>query len=333
MSKRDKKSIKYKNLLSFLLVVLAITAVSVWVNIYNSETESTTSAVVEGKLLTVVSKIPGLVVSIYVGEGAEVKRGDLVAEIDRAFYINKLRSAELELRDTRMKQMEMEQNPENKKVKSPLSKFKFNHNGFFDGYSKMYGDDINQNKETSDEGDISCLSEPESKASDKCTTNGVKQKEIKKNPETKESETEEDLDSKIKRLEAEIEQGKLNLSYTKIFAPQDGIISVVRVDQGEYITSAQTIMAIIPKRVWVSANFTSEQADRMEVGQPVSVKISKYPLRTFKGMVDCIMPQEEKRNKKYVPVRILFIEDYSDFDIKPGTPAKVTVQVNKRLLR
>lgn len=325
MGKYKKPKPKYNNLLKIFLVILAIVFVSVAVNLWQTESETTSNAVVEGKMFAVVPKIPGLVMSIYVDTNSEVKKGDLIIELDRAFYEHELRQAEDSLKEA---QKELYDNKENepKVSKSPLSRFKFNHAGFFDGYSKLYGDDINQADD--DGGDIKCLT---AKESDK-NLKGKPKNNTENDKNTEKKDTETDINQKIKRLESAIEQAKLNLSYTKIYAPQDGTISSINVAQGEYIYAGQNLISIIPKRVWVSANFTETQTEKMEIGQPVIVRINKYPTRKFKGMVESIKKvdgdiQDMTKNIGYVTVKIVFTEDYSAYDITPGTPAKVTVQL------
>jgi membrane fusion protein (multidrug efflux system) len=152
----------------------------------------------------------------------------------------------------------------------------------------------------------------------------------------------EELTAEIQRLEAEVAEYKLDLSYTKIYASQDGLISARNVEEGNYVQVAQPLLSIVPKRVWIIANFKEIQLTHMSAGQPVKIKIDTYPNRTFKGVVDSIQRSTGAKSSLFppenavgsyvkivqrVPVKIVFTEDYSDFNIVPGMSVVPTVKV------
>ena len=108
----------------------------------------------------------------------------------------------------------------------------------------------------------------------------------------------------IEKLEAEVKECELNLSYTKIYAPQDGLITNRNVEKGNYVQIAQPMFAIVPEKVWVVANFKETQLTNMKPGQSVKIKIDTYPGKKFKGKVDSNNNghkdnnDEEKRSKQ-----------------------------------
>ena len=148
--------------------------------------------------------------------------------------------------------------------------------------------------------------------------------------------------AEIKKLEAEVEQAKLDLSYTKIYAPQDGLVTNRSVEQGNYLQIAQPMMAVVPKKVWVVANFKETQLTYMKKGQPVTIKVDTYPNKKFKGEVDSIQratgakaslfPPENAVGSyvkivQRVPVKITFEEDISDYNIVPGMSVVPEVRI------
>ncbi len=86
----------------------------------------------------------------------------------------------------------------------------------------------------------------------------------------------EEISALIKRLEAEVEKAKLDLSYTKIYAAENGKITHRTVEQGNYIQTAQPMFSIVPDKVWVVANFKETRVANMKKGQPVKIKIDTY---------------------------------------------------------
>lgn len=92
----------------------------------------------------------------------------------------------------------------------------------------------------------------------------------------------------IAQAEASVRQAELNLSYTKVTAPEAGRITRRVVEQGNYIQPGQSLLAIVPKNIWVVANFKETQLTHMRPGQPVTVDVDAYPQFKFKGHVDSI---------------------------------------------
>ncbi|WP_046347634.1 HlyD family secretion protein [Sphingomonas changbaiensis] len=82
----------------------------------------------------------------------------------------------------------------------------------------------------------------------------------------------------VRRAQAALDRAKLNLSYTVVRAPQDGIAA--KVDQlqvGDYVTAAKPVFSLAGRRIWVEANFKENQLRYMRLGQPATIKIDAFP--------------------------------------------------------
>jgi membrane fusion protein (multidrug efflux system) len=90
----------------------------------------------------------------------------------------------------------------------------------------------------------------------------------------------------LQMAEAALEQAELNLSYTKITAPEDGRTTNKTVEVGTYVQPGQTLFSLVPRDVWVTANFKETQITEMRVGQAVSRGVDAYPDVDFSGKVD-----------------------------------------------
>jgi len=90
------------------------------------------------------------------------------------------------------------------------------------------------------------------------------------------------------QLRAQVAQAELELSYTKIYAPESGRITRKSVEQGALVQVGQPLLAIVPGDVWVTANFKESQIGRVTPGQSVEISVDAYPDRIFKGHVDSI---------------------------------------------
>ncbi len=133
----------------------------------------------------------------------------------------------------------------------------------------------------------------------------------------------ETADATTEQLRAEVEQAELELSYTKIYATEDGRVTRKSVEQGALVQIGQPLLAIVPGDVWVTANFKESQIGRLVAGQPVDISVDAYPDKVFKGHVDSIqtgtgarfslLPPENATGNyikvvQRVPVKIVFDE-------------------------
>ena len=100
-----------------------------------------------------------------------------------------------------------------------------------------------------------------------------------------------DAQSKIAKVEqarAALDAAQLNLSYTDIVAPVDGVVTHKQVEPGQIVQIGQGLMVVVPLQdVWVTANFKETQLRAMKAGQRAHVKVDTYG-RTFDGHVDSI---------------------------------------------
>lgn len=98
-------------------------------------------------------------------------------------------------------------------------------------------------------------------------------------------------DATIRQKQVEVEAAKLNLSYTVITAPQDGLVSKVNVQPGQYVQAGQSLFSIVhSENVWVIANFKETQLDKMKEGQKVIIKADAYPGHEFEARLTSFSP-------------------------------------------
>ena len=146
------------------------------------------------------------------------------------------------------------------------------------------------------------------------------------------------------KARAEVEQATLNLSYTKIIAPADGYVTKKNVEPGIFVQVGQSLMAIVPPNVWVTANFKETQLTHMRPGQPVTVSVDTYPDETFHGRVDSIqrgtgarfslLPPENATGNfvkvvQRIPVKIVFDRpaELTKYRLVPGMSVVPEVNV------
>jgi membrane fusion protein (multidrug efflux system) len=90
----------------------------------------------------------------------------------------------------------------------------------------------------------------------------------------------DDAHPAVLQARANLQRAQLNVGYSEVVAPADGIVT--RVDQmpvGTYLNASQTGFWLLSGQPWVEANFKEDQLGHMRVGQPVEVKVDAYPDR------------------------------------------------------
>jgi membrane fusion protein (multidrug efflux system) len=94
--------------------------------------------------------------------------------------------------------------------------------------------------------------------------------------------------AKVEQARAALEAAQLNLSYTEITAPVDGVATHKQVEVGQIVQAGQGLLVVVPlENVWVTANFKETQLKNMKPGQKAEVKVDTYG-KTFAGHVDSI---------------------------------------------
>ena len=154
----------------------------------------------------------------------------------------------------------------------------------------------------------------------------------------------------VKQAEARVQQARLNLSYTKIVAPTDGIVNKKNVEIGGNLSAGQDLMTIIPlTNLWVTANFKETQLLHMQACQKVELKVDAYGGRKFSGvirqvggatgsMLSLFPPENATGNYvkvvQRIPVRIDFTnlaQEDQDYVLRPGLSVTPDVSVKEGL--
>ena len=100
----------------------------------------------------------------------------------------------------------------------------------------------------------------------------------------------------IEQRKADLENAKLNLSYTFIIAPEDGRVSKVNVQLGQFLQAGQALFSLVlDTKPWVVANFKETQLTKMRIGQVVIVHVDAFPDHDFEAKVTSFSPATGSR--------------------------------------
>jgi membrane fusion protein (multidrug efflux system) len=91
--------------------------------------------------------------------------------------------------------------------------------------------------------------------------------------------------------QASLQIATINLGYTRIVAPQDGVIGQRQVKPGQFLGVGGQITSLTPlPTVWVIANYKETQLTHMAVGQKAEIEVDSFPGRTLRGHVLALAP-------------------------------------------
>jgi membrane fusion protein (multidrug efflux system) len=94
----------------------------------------------------------------------------------------------------------------------------------------------------------------------------------------------------VERQKAARAQADLNLSYTRISAPDAGTVANRTVEVGNFVQPGQVLFSLVPDRIYVTANFKETQLTHVRPGQPAIVHVDAFPGSRLTGHVDSIQP-------------------------------------------
>jgi membrane fusion protein (multidrug efflux system) len=152
--------------------------------------------------------------------------------------------------------------------------------------------------------------------------------------------------ARVRQKQAELSESRLRLGYTRITAPVDGYITRKGVETGATIQPGQALMAVVSLNgSWITANYKESQLTHIRPGQKVSFKVDAYPGKAFSGTVESIMagtgaafsllpPENASGNYvkvvQRIPVKIM-INQASDPDhqLRVGMSVIPTVQTGR----
>jgi membrane fusion protein, multidrug efflux system len=137
----------------------------------------------------------------------------------------------------------------------------------------------------------------------------------------------------------------INLGYTRISSPVDGMVSERQVRPGQYLSVGTEVISVVPlPDVWVIANYKETQMTRIRIGQPAHVTVDAFPGKLLRGHVDSwspgsgaefsLLPPDNATGNftkvvQRIPVKIVLDPDTSLGDLlRPGMSVIATIDTS-----
>ncbi|HWZ88057.1 MAG TPA: HlyD family secretion protein [Polyangiaceae bacterium] len=136
----------------------------------------------------------------------------------------------------------------------------------------------------------------------------------------------------------------LDLSYSKIVAPSDGVVSKKSINVGQMLSPGQSIVQLVTDKLWITGNFKETQVAKMRVGQPAKIEVDAFGGTELEGEVESfsgatgakftLLPPDNATGNftkvvQRLPVRVRLREVPAGIALRPGMSVDLTVDTRK----
>jgi membrane fusion protein (multidrug efflux system) len=301
---------------------------------------STDDAYVDGTVALVSSRVSGTVIDLYVQDNWTVKEGQLLLKLDPRDFEVRVAQAEAQLARARQSVDEMYSGVDAATAGVRLAESQLT----------MAQTDYQRAKALKEQGVASLESYDQAEtalrvavANKALASHQLEQARAALGQEVGKDHTRYSRPI-VQQAEAAAAAAKLDLTYTQIVAPFDGIVTHKTVHVGHRVQVGEPLMAIVPvKHLYVTANFKETQLTYVRVGQTAEIEADIYPGYLYHGHIDSIsmgtgaafslLPPENATGNwvkvvQRVPVKIVF--DQAIPDDKPlrlGLSVEVSIDI------
>ncbi len=289
MEKPENKKSKNKTISRIILItILIVGSVLSFIKYRESQKyESTDDAQLVTDIIPLSARVPGYIAKVFITDNQLVKKGDTIVVLDDRDLKIKVEQAEAAFENSKASLETAKVNAVSVLEGGGTSVFKIdelnirlaNAQKEFDRYKKM----ILQGSVTQQQF--------EKIQTDKETLEkqiaGAQQQQKESNSKTgTANEQVKVAESVIKQRQSDLDYAKLQLSYTIVTAPFDGVVSKKNAVEGQLIQAGQPLCSIVSdQKIWVIANFKETQITKMKAGMKVEIDVDAFPDKKITGKV------------------------------------------------
>ncbi len=260
-----------------LVVVGVIVLLVVYYALAEIYTPFTTDAYVQAYVVQVAPQVGEKVVRVHVREGDRVKAGTPLFELDPDLFAQKVASLEAKL---------VEAEHQVKQLEAELAAARASHERVV--AEAEYAASVHRQEQAI----FSTDSTTERRYLDALQKNKASQAAVRQSA-SQIQRVEDALDAKVAgehalvaQVKAQLAEARLNLGYTRVTAPCDGLITDLQLREGAYAHTGQPVMTLIDSGRWlVVGNFRENSLARMRQGQPALVGFRGLPGQFFDARV------------------------------------------------
>jgi membrane fusion protein (multidrug efflux system) len=289
----EPRSKKPLIIIAIIVLVLAIIGFFIWFALRNQV--STDDAYTDGNTVTMVPKVSGYVVDLYVSDNTHVKKGDLLLRIDPRDYFNAVTQARAQLALAEAQLSSARESLKIARVQYPaqLASALAQQRAAAaqlqlarSSYERQH--QVDRRATTQESIDSSTSQQQGAIANLESAQAQVAIARLVREQVQSAISAVTEREASLQSAQAQLDQANLNWSYTQVRAPSDGFITMRSVQLGDFATPGQVMFLIVTPEVWITANFKESQIGRMRPGNKVDIKVDAYSGFRLEGHVQSI---------------------------------------------
>ncbi|KAK43545.1 MULTISPECIES: HlyD family secretion protein [Burkholderiaceae] len=275
-----------------VVVVIGTVAMFRVAGLFERGMQSTDDAYITADFTLVAPKVSGLISKVAVEDNQPVRAGDLLASIDDRDYQVALETAQSQLSaaQARLKNAQARETRQHATIDQARAAVRADDAAvvFAGQNAQRYADLSRQGAGTQEQQQQTSFAQRQQAAIRDRDAAALTAAEKELGVLASEDA---EAQAAVTLAGAAVHQAELNLSYTKILAPFDGVIGQRSVRVGAYVGPNTTLLAVVPlSEAYVVANFREVQLTHMRPGQLARVKIDALPGVELTGHVDSVSP-------------------------------------------
>ena len=263
-----------------LFILLVIAALVAYYVLSDRYTPFTTDAYVQAYVIQVAPRVEGQVVRVYVQENQAVSKGELLFEIDARPFEH--RTALLEAKRVEAVQQVAQLETDLSFAKADEARLVAE-----ESYAQTVHEqekEIYKQEATTDRKYVEAVQKY--KAAQAARQQGEAQ--VRKAEQALAARIGEEH-ALVAEVEAQLAEARLNLEWTRIYAPANGYVTNVQLREGSYVhVGAPVLTCIDGDQWWVVTNFRENSLENIRPGQRVGLTFNTYPGRIFPGVVESV---------------------------------------------
>jgi membrane fusion protein (multidrug efflux system) len=298
--------------------------------------QATDDAYVDGHIVHLAPQVSGIVVKLYVSDNADVRGGELLADIDSSDAQARVDQAKAQI--AQVQAQIGQQHAQVAAAEATLQQARADAAGAA-AQAQEAADDLARYRrlQALSPAAVSAQQMDQALATARNTAaqrDSASKKALNAAQQVRAAEAAEGgFAAQLTAAQAQAQQSQITLGDTHLYAPVDGHVAKFNVAPGDYVQPGQELMAIVPTALWITANFKETQLDLMRVGQHAEVRVDACPSAPLSGHVDSIqrgagqafalLPPENATGNfvkvvQRVPVKIVLDNVPRDCPLGPG---------------
>ncbi|WES70390.1 HlyD family secretion protein [Superficieibacter sp. HKU1] len=258
---------------------------------FTRHTQFTDNAYVRGQTTFISPQVNGYVTAVKVQDFVQVKRGDVLMQIDDRIYKQRVHQAQAQLD---MKIAALNNNLQQRKSAEAVIARNQAALQNARAQSQKTQADLRRVKDLTADGSLSIRERDAALASAAQGNADIAQAQATLEMSRQDLQTtivnRASLEADVENAKAALELAQIDLQNTQIIAPQDGQLGQIAVRLGAYVAAGTHLTSLVPAQHWVIANVKETQLAEIRIGQPVQFSVDALNNRSFKGRVQSISP-------------------------------------------